>query len=429
MLMIVGLSAVALAHASSRTTVASRDWQEAGILARSALELTTSVLNATPNWRTTLRHGQTLSFTIEGARASVSLYDETDADFTNNTSDPIRLYATVVKGPARRIYSVLLTPDATLGLDALRCALHSDKDITSEATASFSNGPLSANGKLTNSATITGDAEITGTLTSSGSINGLVTNPAPRKDMPAAGAYSPAFTGATSLGSVTMFTGRTLGNMVLSNASNPYGIPNANGIYSISVPPLTTLTISRARLKASLLVTLQAVSARLLITDAVLWEPADATRPALVVVGNSGGQVDFQGSTTSLSEATASANFNPPGTPYNSVSNTTTTDTYPAQLRGLFHIVGQYVIVNVNTNANIAGCILSDAPVSLKNTISLTADPLLYSSPPTGYSSAATPTLRMTPGTFRWETIDNKDTLNSVSNDASQAPRVVNIQP
>src|SRR5205085_1993061 len=68
----------------------------------------------------------------------------------------------------------------------------------------------------------------------------------------------------------------------------------------------------------------------------VLMEPAVANYPVLLVKGS----IIFQYDTTLLRENAYGGNFNPPGTPYNGVSNNNQTDTYPSILNGLVYVSG-----------------------------------------------------------------------------------------
>jgi hypothetical protein len=140
-------------------------------------------------------------------------------------------------------------------------------------------------------------------------------------------------------------TEKYLYRQLLSNASNPFGTPNANGIYHINCNG-QTLVIERSRIVGTLVVTNPGPNSR--IGNAPLhWAPHLPGYPALLVNGN----FQIQATNADLSEATHFTNFNPAGTPYVGVNPTTdadVNDVYPwsQTLRGLIGINGNLVYQN-----------------------------------------------------------------------------------
>src|SRR5262249_45424615 len=148
----------------------------------------------------------------------------------------------------------------------------------------------------------------------------------------------------------------------LSPANNPYGATNPNGIYVIDCGG-NTINIRNCRIVGTL-VLLNARSDSL-VDNQVNFAPAVANFPTLMVQGS----MTFQYDTTPVSESSASRNFNPPSTPYNGVSNSTTSDTYPSILNGLVYISGNLSTKNSNALGGpviVGGTFTANGSISLK---------------------------------------------------------------
>src|SRR5205823_13274629 len=100
------------------------------------------------------------TFTQSAGRGTFNwvVKDELDGNFANNYQDPFRVYGIGKVGLATRVYSVQDVPAGT-ALDALRCGLHANSDITVGGTITLGAGPISTNGKIATGAKITGNVE------------------------------------------------------------------------------------------------------------------------------------------------------------------------------------------------------------------------------------------------------------------------------
>jgi hypothetical protein len=245
--------------------------------------------------------------------------------------------------------------------------------------------------------TFNGDVECTSIL-NLGTVNGTVTTGAAARAMPSATLYDTYCAMGTTISFASVISGN-ISRRVVSATSNPFGSANAAGVYVIDVPTLSTLTVTQSRVAATLVVNL-GLGSTLTLSGPLTWDAPDGM-PALIVRGSALGTVNINGSTSPLSEATATTNFNPASTPYFGNSNTTTTETYPPEVHGLIHVIGGSVGVNVGSNAIVRGCIVADGTITINGGASLFADPGLYTAPPTGY---ITPTgLAVRVGTWRRE--------------------------
>ena len=424
-LFVVGASAIALASVSSRTVVASRDWNTAGMQAQSAIEMVCAMLNANSSWRTQFTSGTPVTYPMDGSSLQVTLVDLGDGNLSDSTTDSVRVYAQVTLNQARRVYSAMLSPTGTAGLDLLRCPIHAAGTITTSSstgsdTLTIDGGPLSTNSNLSNAITVQGNAEVAGSVTSSGYIAGFVTNPAAVKTMPADSTVTAAFNGATTISAPVLLSQATISGCLLSATSNPYGTPNASGLYRVAVPVAGKLTISNCRIKGSLYVTMVAVSS-LEIGSGVVWEPASPTMPALVVSAPLGGTITIDPGTSALSEAAQNVNFNPTGTPYNGVSNTTKTDTYSPVLNGVYHVMGSLTTTVVGQSARLVGCLVCEGAVTITATPHFSADPTIIANPPIGYANTSG-TMSIVPGTYQWEQVNNTARISTAPSDPTLLP-------
>lgn len=180
---------------------------------------------------------------------------------------------------------------------------------------------------------------------------------------------------ATALG-----TSSTLDRVVIGPNVNPYGSPDPDGLYRMSLSGATT--IRRSRILGTLVVKTNGNT--LTINDNVRIEPYRGDFPALIVDGN----VDFafNDTGTTLSEATESTNFNPAGVPYQGVTDTDKSDSYPSEIVGLVHITGT---LTVSGEPVIRGILLVNGAISVTSNDSLVVyrDAKLYSDPPIGYGT------------------------------------------
>lgn len=380
------LTGMALQRVWARWTGLTADQAEARVLARSALELGAQYVNSNTNWRTTLAsNGRWLTNAALGHGAiSVVATDPVDGNFTNNPDDPLVLTGTGVVGQAQQMVSITLTPVyqampvlstslfATTAIDPLRPGA----TLTSSNVAA-SNGYIKGGGCIV-ATPVEAVGTITGTLFASTQMPGVAARTFPT--LAQASAY---YTGAAS-GTIlrSNISGSTIQKVLISPASNPYGgTVNAQGIYVIDCSG-GSLTIRNCRIVGTLIVL---NCSTLTISNSVLWEPAVAGYPAVIV----NGQIKIDLSGLQLSEVTLLTNFNPPGTPYNGSSNILTLDTYPCKIRGIIYCDG-----NFSTPASdvltLQGTVLCGGTIDFDGTATITNDPNLTSFPPPGFRTGPT---------------------------------------
>jgi hypothetical protein len=397
----IGLGAMLAIRSQRRTADLQNYESDARAAAAGAIDLAAVSLAKQPTWRSSYANDTYTSTKALGAAGiSFKLVDEHDADLADSAIDAVRVYGAGSAGDATRIASVVLRPSGT-ALPLLGLPVYSAGDITVSGTALASGGPIAAGGTCTISllARLKGDAECQ-VLLNLGVVEGSARAGVPARVLPLGSLYDSYCASATTIpfGSIPS---STIQRVVLSAASNPYGSTNPAGCYFIDVPALGTLTISQSRLAATLVVNL-GLSATLTISGANAWDPPSVDSPTLIV-RSAGllGTVNIQGSLTPLSEVTAGTNFNPPSTPYFGISNATSTDTFPSEVRGVVHIIGGTLSTNIGSSAVVRGCIISDASIALSGGAHVIADPGILAVPPDCY---ITPTgLVMDHSTWRRE--------------------------
>ena len=399
---VLGMGALTLSRVASRQAVDGNDWETAGTLAFSATEHALASLNAaaaaSPGaWRTSYTSGQTAFTQVLGrGRFSWAIKDEVDGNLGNDYLQSFRVYGIGKVGAVTRVYSVQVGPSGS-PLDVLRTAVHSSVSVSLTGKTMNNYGPISSNGQVKLSGTVYGAVEAAST---SGSASGAtaVTAPSPAKTMPSATIFDALAADATEIDYDTI--GSKLDKVLLSPTSNPWGTPNAKGLYLVTVPSNKKFQITKSRIVGTLLVR----GAKTVdVNGPVVWETGP-TRGPLLVVSSPGCDVKITGFDTWLDEADVGLNLNPPATPFELASNAVATDHFPPQYCGIIHcMVGSGGTLELADNVHISGTVIADCPVTTKTMATLLQDASIYASPPFGYAKGDA--LSAVGGSWRWDTL------------------------
>ncbi len=112
--MVVGVTSVAIARIQTRQSVRANDWAEAQALAFSAIEQAMSVLNSGEEWRKIYSHGTIAqTHSLGNGQYSWGLYDNVDGDLSDSDTDSITIRAMGKVGRASYSLRVDVTPTAT----------------------------------------------------------------------------------------------------------------------------------------------------------------------------------------------------------------------------------------------------------------------------------------------------------------------------
>ena len=401
---VLGMGALTLSRVSARVASDGNDWETAGVLAYSAVEHAISTLNsvaaASPSgWRGNYTSGQIAFTQIVGrGKFSWTLKDEIDGNLSSDYLHPVRIYGIGTVGNVTRVYSAQIAPGGS-PLDVLRTATHSSVSVELTGKSQANYGPISSNGLVKLSGTVNAAIEA-GSTSGSASGTQAITAPASAKTMPSTTIFDTLAADATVI-DYNVASGK-IDKCLLSPAVNPYGTPNAKGLYLITVPAGKKLTITRARIVGTLLIR-STSAASVDVTGPVLWEPGPLRTP-LLLASMVNGDIKITGNPDWLAESDAGINLNPASTPFAGTSNTNATDDYPPQYRGIIHcMLGSGGKLELAANVYVSGTVIADCPVKTTAMSTLLQDSSIYANPPFGYATGDAMTL--VPGTWRWDTL------------------------
>lgn len=379
---LIGLAAMAQVRAQRAGVSAAVDAAQARQAAESGVELAAQWVASESNWRSTRTSGPWKSgLGIGGALCSVEGTDPIDGNFQNRPYDPLVLRATATRGSATQIVQATMTAVGT-PLNCLSLALHSAGEIqvASGANVTVQGARASTAGTYTSSGTLTGSVQcllslFPGTVTGGVTILTSILTQMPSSGVPAMYA---------GLGAAISVPGNTMDRAVLGPGVNPYGATNSDGLYILTTSQ--NVTIRNCRISGTLVVICPGKTVT--IDGPVLLSPSRSDYPALIVDGDL--VLKFSAS-AGLSEPSLGVNFNPAGAPFSGASNATTTDVYPAEIRGLVHAKGT---ITMDGSPLVRGVVICEAApvlapaVTLKGTPQVIYDPALYTTPPMGYTSS-----------------------------------------
>jgi hypothetical protein len=193
---------------------------------------------------------------------------------------------------------------------------------------------------------------------------------------------------------------------LLSPTSNPYGSPNANGIYILNCSG-KQVVINNCRIIGTLV--MMNPGNNCTIKGSTVMEAAAANFPALLVNSTNGDNgITISLSSSALSEANMGVNFNPTGNPYpyqagtGTNVNATTTDTYTSGITGLVYSVSD---LTIDTGTTITGVVISNGKINFNATSeTLHYNSLYLNNPPPGFTLG---TIQMAPVPGTWARVAN----------------------
>jgi hypothetical protein len=189
---------------------------------------------------------------------------------------------------------------------------------------------------------------------------------------------------------ISSIPSQTIDRVLLSPASNPYGSTNSQGIYVIDTQG-QTLHIRDSRIQATLVVISPANATE--VEAAINWAPPAGNYPALLVQGDL--KMEWSGGNP-LVESTAGVNFNPTGTPYETVADADTADSYPGIIKGLVYCSGN---LTATSACVVQGALVAGGSATLSSTVTVAYGPAPYAYPPPGFASGNV--MRVVPRTWR----------------------------
>jgi hypothetical protein len=383
---LIGLTTLHLSRTELDVLLGVDHMARAELLAQSAVELAIERIDADSNWRTTFTSGAEVppdSWTTLGTGGSFKfVLVDNDGSLADNSADPLTIRGIGRYGDATQVTTVDLEPSGD-ALDCLDASLHVGGNLVFTGGSTSTDQMVSSNSSITvSSGTVNGNAWAVGTITGSITPGLPGSGQSPARAMPEAaslttGVWRYYLANGTRI-SMSAIPSGVIDRVVISSASNPYGVTNPQGIYVIDCQN-QQLHIRDSRIQATLVVINQ--SAATVIENTIHWEPPAANFPALMVQGDltmawSGG--------TPLDESTANVNFNPAGTPYASETDydNDKLDSYPGVIMGLVFASGNF---SASTACVLDGAVVAGGTGAIGANLTMTYDNTPANFPPPGF--------------------------------------------
>lgn len=394
LLTVLGLGALMLRRIERRISSRTTDVAEARLYARAAIEMGLLRIKNDPNWRNSPNGVWESNKPIGSGTYTLEGIDPDDGVLNDSDLDPVVLIGTGVRGSAQQKIQVRLVAEVK-GLTCLEVSLHASNDVVFSSATVTGNQIISANnGAGASSASIAPAVEAVNSI-SGGTYDGGITTGITPRAMPDSGTvfdYYIANGTSINIADLPLSGGyRYMDTQVLSPATNPYGSHQTNpqGIYVIDCIG-AKLAIQNCRIVGTLVV----LNTGACEVYAVNWEPAAANYPAMLVQGT----VEFYQTASGMLEEgpPLSFNFNPPGTPYNTVEDTDTSDSYPVGIKGLVYVSGD---LTTWQSPALDGAVVVGNTATINTQLDVRYQPTFLNSPPPGFQTAAR--MGISPGSWR----------------------------
>lgn len=405
LVMTIGLGGLLAVRAQAGTADDLRNTLRAQAASTAAVELARLFIHSNANWRSILTSGTwSAATTFAGGQIRWRVTDTSDANLADDASEPVTIEGMAELAGCTRLTSVDLQVHKN-PLDALKSTLHAAGAMENNGILTSAGRGISTSATLTNKGNILGDAAALLVL-GSGSISGTTTilNIAPA--MPQDSVFDSYKARATTIAWGGGAGDWTLSWPLLSAAVNPSGSrTNADGIYAITIPANRVLYIEAYRIRGTLVIECEQ-KACVQLTKAISWEPHRTDLPTLLIRHATAiyAQDTLSPAIGMLSESALGVNLNPPDSPYEGVTNSTLTDSYPSRLCGLVHLIFPpaslgSTTVQIGNGASFRGTILCTGSVAIDASgASLTFDESLFADPPDGYYTGS---MQIIPSTWK----------------------------
>ncbi|MEO1007661.1 MAG: hypothetical protein AAFX79_03790 [Planctomycetota bacterium] len=379
-----GLAALSIATTKARTSILEDDFSRAQLNARSGSEhamrtLAASIADGT-GWRANLSglvHWQD----VDRGQFAWRFTEFDGSTLLDNGDGPVRLAVRGVHSEARYRVEATFVPSGD-PLDVLEVGLYCGNDLYFGAGATITSDVAIATGANADAplgSTINADVEAVGTINGS-TYSGTTTAGASARRLPDPSLVTYYNTRGTviPLASLPNVLGtRYLQDVLLSDASNPYGTPNEEGIYIVDCAG-ANIVVTRCRIVGTLVLINPGLFST--IGAGVLIQGDKPYMPALVVDGS----ITFAGTTAGPDEAASGINFNPEHTPYLGDGDDDQVDAYPSGLRGLVYVDGDMTFAF--PRMDFVGTVIATGRSSALAgaTITIQHDPQIPTLPPVG---------------------------------------------
>lgn len=384
LVMIMALGALLAARSLSRASSLNSNSAAAADYAYSALEVGRWAMANDQYWRTDCTPGVWFTRSVGSGNMSLNV-STADSTFSNMTENLVLLGTGTCDQSTQKIMLTLHSTLTPLSCLASAIAVNGAVNLNS-VTIGSSNAGLVSN----TSVTATGNTQVGVTVSApAGTVSGgyyqqLVQPLSTQVVFPNLSNVFATYLSNGTRVSYGSLTGHSLNQVLVSPLQPPQGnSANASGIYVIDCGG-GNLSITNCRIVGTLVV-LNANSVT--VSNSVIWEPALADYPCLLVQGNA----NIQLSKNALKESSGNINYNPLGTPYpylgtGGVTNSNTTDTYPSGISGLVYVSGN-LTTNNDTGPTMGIVIVGGTLRCSGQQLTASYDSSYYSNPPPGFYS------------------------------------------
>ncbi|MHC4218109.1 MAG: hypothetical protein ACYSU7_06590 [Planctomycetota bacterium] len=392
---VIGISSLLVARINHRAATGAEDRAKARGYAESAMELALLLINGDANWRSALGDANwPTDEPIGDGTYTIQVLDEIDGLVSTGAADPLLVTAVGMKGQARQKIQVKLIPhDPSAPLELLNYGMLSATGLivlVGQDAWADRGAPICTNTSVLNDGTIHGDIEAGSSIVNNGTITGTATAPVPPKALPPPWVFDMYREIATPIPSPGI-----IDKQVLAPGLNPWGPVNSNGVYFIDADN-TTLTIRDSRIHGTLVVRC-GPAGRVRLEGDMLLHNYHQNLPTLIVDGDV--EMSFASDVTRLDEQLLGVNFNPPGAPFNGVSDGDLIDDYSTEIQGVAHIKG---LLQMDGTAEVDGIVICESTVTIagNNEFNWVMDHAF--DPPFGYTDtgAASP-MMIVPGSWK----------------------------
>ncbi|MCH9057113.1 MAG: hypothetical protein IIB55_00640 [Planctomycetes bacterium] len=365
----IGLTTIAVVARELQSSRLVGSVGKARMLAVSGVDLAGHRLTNTPDWRTLYASTPIVDAEAIGSGIVTVTWSALDAA----PLSPVSVLAEATVGEATQLMSVTFQPRA-VPFGTLSHAVHVAGDIVFSAAIVYADAPIAANSNIfAMSSEIDADVEAAGGVTG-GSYLGLTSSGSGFGSIPAPVLFDDYAARAVPIPFASLPSGR-IEDVVLSPGNQPFtGVTHPAGLYVIDCQG-ANITLRNCRIVGTLILLNVGASSR--ISEAVLMEPARPGEPTLLVQGS----ITIRLRQFLLSEPDLGTNFNPVGTPYEGVEDSTIDDRYPSEIRGLIYVSGT---LSCRDRAVFDGVVLAGR-LECSDTFIVRHDRAIQKAPPDGF--------------------------------------------
>lgn len=352
---VIGIGSLIVTRQQRLAVETTDDMDLARDAARSGIDIARYLIASDPNWRTDYSNGTWQTSKFRGQQVAIAVTDPADANLSNCLSDPVLVTATGMSGTATQMMRATLTGDLK-PLSCLVAALTVNGALTVKGSGISSDGLVSCATTISGGAPLNANAEAN-LITDLNGSGGRAILSTPRA-VPASTVFDYYKTFGTPI-DYNMISGDIKG-VTLSPASNPWGTPNARGIYVVDCGG-KTFKLEDCTINGTLVILNCKSDSQ--VKGSPILNGLTPNQPTLLVQG----------------------------------SFSINTDSYPEVLNGPIYVSGS---LTVSANATVADPIIVGGDCTINGGLTISYDPSAYNNPPEGFYQLPV-NMKLSPGTWK----------------------------